>query len=108
MTAAELRNRILRRIGVAGIGRAASPEDAEFTDTVITEAHAELDQLEVTNWTTSDIPNYAVDGLQNFILAELAPAFGYPLDPNLKELGLRQLRKVTQDRRHSTGTSEFF
>lgn len=111
MTLAELRDHLLRYIGVLGAGdAAASAEDADLAETVLANCQDELDKLGVSLWTTADVPSYAVEGICTYAAPSIAPSFGkaaeYPLQ--LKSIGLRMLREVTQDQRTSIGTADYF
>lgn len=110
MTLSELRNHLLRHIGVLGIGRNASAEDAELAETVLTNCQAELDQLGIALWTIDDVPTYAIEGLMKYCAPAIAGNFGkaeeYPITD--KVIGVRMLRELTADRRTSTGTADYF
>lgn len=107
MTKAQLRDHILRQLGVIGVGEDPTADDATMVETVIDNCQDELEQLEVALWTTSDIPAYAVEGMTTYCKASLT-AFGQEYDPRMRELGLMRLRQVTQDRRSGTGTACYF
>jgi hypothetical protein len=107
MTKAQLRNHILQQLGVIGAGETASAEDAALMETIIDNCQSELDELEIATWTTSDVPAFAIEGMSMFVRASCA-AWGQEYDPALRELGLRRLRQVTQDRRSDTGKACYF
>jgi hypothetical protein len=107
MTKAELRDHILRQLGVLGAGDTATAEDAELVETVIDNCHDELEQMGVALWPVTDVPGYAIESFCIYCKASLS-AFGQDYDPRLKELGLRQLRYVTADRRSGIGTATYF
>lgn len=107
MTAAEFRNHILEQLGVVGAGEAPTAEDASVTDTVIANCQAELEQLEVALWAADDIPAYAVESFAIYCKPSLT-AFGQEYDPMMKELGLRQLRYLTADKRAGVGRATYF
>lgn len=110
MTLAELRNHLLSHIGVLGVGEAASAEDAELAETVLTNCHAELEQIGVALWMLEDTPSYAIEGLMFFAAPSLAGYHGkrdeFPMQ--LKAVGLRMLRELTADRRTAPGTACYF
>jgi hypothetical protein len=110
MTQEELRNHLGQFLGVKGVGAALSAEDAEFLDTVLENGQDELTQLGIALWIISDVPAYAVEGMCMYCAPLAAPRFGlsneYP--PMLQVAGVRKLREVTQDRRTSTGTADYF
>lgn len=108
MTKSELRDHILRQIGVLGVGGAASAEDAEFVELCIDNAQDELEQLEVALWTTDDIPGYVVESLALYCRPSVGPAFGFDVDPRVKAQALAQIRYLTADRRAGTGTATYF
>jgi hypothetical protein len=107
MTKAELRDHILRQLGIIGAGEAPPAEDAELVETVIDNCQDELEQMEVALWPVDDVPGYAIESFALYCKASLT-AFGQQYDPRLKELGLRQLRMVTQDRRAGVGRANYF
>jgi hypothetical protein len=107
MTKAQLRDHILRQLGVIGAVDTATAEDAELMETIIDNCHDELAQMEVALWTTDDIPAYAVEGLTSFCKAS-CQAWGQEYNPALREIGLRRLREVTADRRSGVGRAEYF
>jgi hypothetical protein len=107
MTKAELRDHILRQLGIIGAEESPTAEDAELVETVIDNCQDELEQLEVALWPVDDVPGYAIESFTLYCKASLT-AFGQEYDPRLKELGLRQLRMVTQDRRAGVGRANYF
>ena len=107
MNKAQLRDHILLQLGIIGVGEDPTSDDATLVETVIDNCHGELQELEVALWDTADIPAYAVEGLTTYCKASLT-AFGQEYDPVMRELGLRRLREVTQDRRSDTGSAHYF
>jgi hypothetical protein len=107
MTKAELRDHILRQLGVLGAADDATAEDAALTEAVIDNCQDELEQLEVALWPVDDVPGYAIESFTLYCKASLT-AFGQEYDPRLKELGLRQLRYLTADRRSGVGRATYY
>lgn len=107
MTKAELRDHILRQLGVIGAGEAPTAEDAELMETIIDNCQDELEQLEVALWPADDVPGYAIESFCLYVKASCT-AWGQDYDPRLKELGLRQLRYITADRRSGVGRANYF
>lgn len=107
MTKEQLRDHILRQLGVLGAGETATAEDAELVETVIDNCQDELEQLEVALWPVDDVPGYAIESFTTYCKASLT-AFGQEYDPRLKELGLRGLRYLTADKRSGVGTADYF
>lgn len=107
MTKAELRDHILRQIGVIGAADVAAAEDATLMETIIDNCHAELQQLEIALWDIADVPAYAVEGMTRFVKAS-CDAWGQEYNEALRELGLKRLREVTQDRRSDVGRANYF
>lgn len=107
MTLAEFRDHLASSLGIKGRGNALADDDANYLETVITNCHDELEELEVALWETSDIPAYAVESLVLYCKATIS-RFGLDPDPALKALGLMQLRYITADRRHGVGRAEYF
>ena len=61
MTKAEVRDHILRQLGVIGAGESPTAEDAELVETVMDNCHDELEQMEVATWSIDDVPGYAIE-----------------------------------------------
>ena len=115
MTLAELRDKVLQRIGVLAAGEIASAEDAALTEAALRGAQAELDMLGIALWTLDDVPEYAVGSLIRMVLPEVGPAFGVvavnglPLDEGYREMAIRRLRILTADPAPSApGKTEYF
>jgi hypothetical protein len=107
MTKAELRDHILRQLGVLGAADTASADDATLVETVIDNCQDELEHMEVALWPVDDVPGYAIESFCLYCKASLT-AFGQEYDPRLKDLALRQLRYVTADRRSGAGTATYY
>ena len=107
MTKSELRDHILRQLGVIGSHETATTEDATLVEDVIDNCHDELEQLEVALWSVDDVPGYAIESFVLYCKASLT-AFGQEYDPRLKSLGLKQLRYVTADRRSGVGRATYY
>lgn len=107
MTKAELRNHILRQLGVIGAVDTPSAEDAELMETIIDNCQDELEQLEVALWPVDDMPGYAIESFCLYTKASVT-AFGHEYDPRLKKLALDQLRYLTADRRSGVGRATYF
>lgn len=115
MTLAELRDKVLQRLGVLAAGEIASAEDAALVEDALRGVQGELDRLNIALWTLDDVPDYAVGSVIRIAMAEVGPAFGItainglPLDETYRELGIRRLRELTADRVPSVpGTAEYF
>jgi hypothetical protein len=107
MTKAQLRDHILRQLGIIGAGEAASAEDAELCETIIDNCQDELEQLEVALWPVEDVPGYAIESFCLYVRASCT-AWGQEFDPRLKKLALDQLRYLTADRRSGVGKATYF
>lgn len=107
MTKAELRDHILRQLGVLGAVDTAEAEDATLMETIIDNCQGELEQLEVALWPIDDIPAYAIESFTLYCKASCT-AWGQEYDPRTKELGLRQLRSLTADRRSGDGRATYY
>lgn len=107
MTKEQLRDHILRQLGVIGAAETASAEDAELVETVIDNCHDELEQMEVATWSVDDVPGHAIESFTLYCKASLT-AFGQEYDPATKMLALRQLRYITADRRAGIGRAQYF
>lgn len=107
MTKEQLRDHILRQLGVIGAVDTPSAEDAELMETIIDNCQAELEQLEVALWSVDDIPAYAIESFCLYAKASVT-AFGQEYDPRTKALGLAQLRMLTADRRAGVGRATYY
>lgn len=107
MTLDEFRNHLADNLGVRGRGNNLSADDANYLETVIRNCLAELDKLEVSEWTESDIEDYAVESLVLYCRATVS-RFGFDPDPSLKALGLMQLRYLTTDARSGVGKACYY
>ena len=107
MTKEQLRDHILRQLGVLGAADTADAEDASLMETIIDNCQGELEQLEVALWPADDVPAYAIEGFTLYCKSSFT-AWGQEYDPRQKELGLRQLRSLTADRRHGVGRATYF
>jgi hypothetical protein len=66
-----------------------------------------LEKLDVALWTDSDVPAYAVESFVDYCKASVS-RFGMDRDPALKIAALAELRYLTADTRHGTGTACYF
>jgi len=107
MTKAELRNHILRQLGVLGAYEVADAGDATLMETVIDNCQDELEQMEVATWGADDVPGYAIESFCLYCKASTT-AFGQDYDPRLKKLALDQLRYITADKRAGVGRACYF
>lgn len=107
MTKEELRDHILRQLGVVGAEETPTSADAELCETIIDNCHDELEQLEVASWSVDDIPPFAVESLTLYVKAS-CQAWGQDYDPRNQELALRRLRYITADRRNGVGRANYF
>ena len=107
MTKAELRDHILRQLGVIGAVDTATAEDADLMETIIDNCQSELEQMEVATWPVTDVPGYAIESFCLYVKASCS-AWGQEYDPMTKELALRQLRYITADRRSGVGRATYF
>lgn len=107
MTKAELRNHILRQLGVLGAGQTANADDAALIEQIIDNCQAELEQMEVALWPVDSIPDYAVEAFTMYVTSTVT-AFGNQADLGQKMMALRMLRALTVDRRSSVGKANYF
>lgn len=107
MTKEQLRDHILRQLGVLGAGETATAEDAELVETVIDNCQDELEQLEVALWTVDDVPGYAIESFTLYCKASLT-AFGQEYDLGTKAMALAMLRALTADKRSGVGRATYF
>lgn len=107
MTLEEFRDHLAENIGIKGDGNTLSSDRANYLETVITNCHEELDQLEVALWPVSDIPAYAVESFADYCKASIS-RFGMDRDPALKYAALRELRYLTADTRNGVGKATYF
>jgi hypothetical protein len=87
---ANIREAVLRVLGVLGQGQAASPEDTTIVDDAISSAHNELRKLSKAPFETTAVPNWAQPGLKYFVASRCCDEFGQP--ERFMELERRGLR----------------
>ena len=82
ITKSELRNRVLRHLGVLAAGEAASSEDASVVDDAIEAAFEELSKYGTveSGFTSNNIPDWAQEPFRDRVAFQMAPAFGIPMD----------------------------
>jgi hypothetical protein len=107
MTLEQFRDHLAENLGIKGDGNVLSADRANYLETLITNCQAELEQLEVALWPSSDIPGYAVESFSDYCTASVS-RFGRDRNPMLKAAALSELRYLTADPRHSTGKADFF
>jgi hypothetical protein len=106
-TKAQLRNRVLRELGVLAGAETAGSDDAAVVEEMIDAQHALLGRLVFVDWTVSAIPDRIYEPLAQVISARLAGTFGVP-DGRRQELlalaaeGMAELHTQTQARDDST------
>jgi hypothetical protein len=107
MTKEQLRDHILRQLGVLGAGETATADDATLVETVIDNCQDELEQLEVALWPADDVPGYAIESFTLYCKSSLT-AFGQEYDLASKAVALAQLRMLTADRRSGIGKATYY
>lgn len=107
MTLQEFRDHLAENLGIKGDGNTLSADRANYLETLITNCQAELEQLEVALWPSSDIPAYAVESFVDYCKGSVS-RFGMDRNPGLKAAALAEIRYLTNDARHGTGTACYF
>ncbi len=107
MTLEQFRDHLASTIGIKGRGNALAAEDATYLETIIENCHDELEQLSVALWPVSDIPGYAVESFLVYCKGSIG-RFGMDPAPDLKSLGLMQLRYLTHDSQAGRGRATYF
>lgn len=107
MTEDEFRDHLAENLGIKGDGNALSADRANYLTTLIDNCQAELEQMEVALWPSSDIPSYAVESFVDYCKGSVS-RFGMTRDPGLKAAALIELRYLTADTRHGVGKAEYF
>lgn len=107
MTLEQFRDHLAENLGIKGDGNALSADRANYLETIITNCHAELEQLEVALWPVSDIPEYAVETFADYCAASVS-RFGRERNPMLKAAALVELRYLTADTRSTVGRADYF
>jgi ATP phosphoribosyltransferase len=106
-TKAQLRNRVLRELGVLAAGETAAAEDAEVIEEMIDTQHAMLARELFVDWTTSAIPQNVFEPLAAVVAARGSGQFGVT-GPRLQELlalavqGMADLHTQTQAQDYSS------
>ena len=107
MNLEEFRNHLAENLGIKGDGNTLSADRANYLETLIANCQAELEQLEVALWPSSDIPAYAVESFVDYCKGSVS-RFGMDRNPLLKAAALAELRYLTVDTRHGVGKAEYF
>lgn len=107
MNLEEFRDHLAENLGIKGDGNTLSADRANYLETLISNCQAELEQLEVALWPSSDIPAYAVESFVDYCKASVS-RFGMDRDPALKVAALAELRYLTADPRHGVGKADYF
>lgn len=80
-TKADIRNRVLKNIGVLASGQTASAADASDVDEVIESVYAMLDdQFKGLPWNVDNVPEKAVLPMVHIVSAHAASAFDLAMD----------------------------
>jgi hypothetical protein len=77
-TLAQLRNRVLGKLGVLSGTETATAEDAALVEQVATNVHAMLDREVYVTWVLSAIPDTIMEPLTYIVAARCADDFGLP------------------------------
>lgn len=77
-TLAQLRDRVLGKLGVLSGTETATAEDAALVEQVATNVHAMLDREIFLTWTTAAIPDTVMEPLTYIVAARCADDFGLP------------------------------
>jgi hypothetical protein len=106
-TKAQLRNRVLRELGVLAGAETASSDDAAVVEEMIDAQHAMLERQVFVTWTTAAIPDTVYEPLALVLSARLAGTFGLPADRRAELIalaaeGMAELQTQTQARDDST------
>lgn len=107
MTLDEFRDHLAQNIGLKGDGNNLSSDRANYLETLIGNCQAELEQIEVALWPTSDIPAFIIESFTDYCKASIS-RFGMSRDPALKYAALREIRYLTADKRSQVGQAEYF
>lgn len=109
-TRAEMITHALRRMGIVGVGGAASAADSELVGAILDTKHAQYRKRGLANFATSAFPEWAQEPFAKVIAHDAAPHFGKALPVNpatgetLGEEGDRELAVQMQGRRHPVVT----
>ena len=72
MTLEEFRDHLAENLGIKGDGNALTADRANYLETLIANCQAELEQMEVALWPSSDIPSYAVESFVDYCKASVS------------------------------------
>ena len=81
LTAADIRRRVLTRLGVTAAGEEASADDASMVDAAVSAVHDQLAGKGLTTngsntWTVERIPDYVGSAYVALVASEVADDFG--------------------------------
>lgn len=88
-TTAQIRTRVLRRLGVLGRGQTARAEDNAEIDQAYKEVYADLENKGLTIWgsNTADVPDRFVDPISALVAASRVEEFSVPLPKYQRIMG---------------------
>lgn len=98
---ADLRNRVLRDMGVLDAVESASASDAEIVDAIVQQSIEELEDEDViifnplASETTDNIPGRIFSALADYVRFHAMPTYGLAKDDGLRESAFRRLRRAT-------------
>lgn len=75
-TGTELRNAVLRRLGITGAGQSPAAEDASVVDGAWMSIYPQLRRKGLAPWASDAISEEAQEPLTKYVAAEVAPQFG--------------------------------
>lgn len=76
-TKAELRNKVLQKLGIIGAGETPSSDDQTLVEEAYDSAYVYLRSLHLVSWGSSDdIPTYAVNPVRNYVASQVANEYG--------------------------------
>ena len=100
-TVAETRNRVLEHLQKLAVGETASAADASIVDEAITAARNSLDQLNVVEFDTAAVPEWAQLPWRDYVATKVASSFGLDAQRRTEheargQMALRDLRALTE------------
>lgn len=87
----ELALRLLKKLGVVGVGQTARADDLELAEEKISAVHDSLVSLGKPRWTLSAVPEYAAEAYTLMATVLAGPEFGAPVDGGAWNAGLRMV-----------------
>lgn len=109
-TKAELRNKVLQKLGVIGAGDTPETSDQTLVEEAYDSAYAYLRSLHIVSWGSGgDIPTWAVNPIKNYVASQVANEYGKNRNVDEERLAIIELASYLANDNDGTPTeAEYF